>query len=67
MIYVKGVANQLSQPSNFLASRNGTFFGYNQKGVRGSNFVVGDSKSLIKLPKLKKNCCINYPSCKNKL
>ena len=33
----KGVFNQLSQPSNFFAPRCGKFFGYDQKGVRGSN------------------------------
>ena len=33
----KGVFNQLSQPSNFFAPRSGKFFGYDQKGVRGSN------------------------------
>ena len=34
---VNSVFNQLSQPSNFFAPRSGNFFGYDQKGVRGSN------------------------------
>ena len=33
----KGVFNQLSHPSNYFAPRSGKFFGYDQKGVKGSS------------------------------
>ena len=57
--HCKGVFNQQSQPSNFSVPRRGKLFGYDQKGVRGSNLVVRDSNSVVrdsksfkKLPKL---------------
>ena len=34
---IKGVFNQLSQPSNSFARHSGKFYGYDQKGIRGSN------------------------------
>ena len=33
----EGEFNQLSLPSNFFAPRSGNIFGYDRKGVRGSN------------------------------
>ena len=50
----KGYSITGANPLTFLPRAAENFFGYDQKVVRDSNFVVEDSKSVKKLPKLQK-------------